>query len=137
MVSLLHVVEQALALLLEFEHRGVPDDEAEGRVAELAEAVDVANRLRHHPYELSGGQRQRVAIARALANDPPVILADEPTGNLDTATSIQIMKLLLDLNGQGRTILMVSHEEDIAAYAKSRIVLRDGKICAREGTVLE
>ena len=118
-------------------YRGAPEEESEARVAELAEAVDVANRLEHRPYELSGGQRQRDAIARALANDPPVILADEPTGNLDTATSIQIMKLLIDLNEQGRTILMVTHEEDIAAYAKSRIVLRDGKICAREGTVLE
>lgn len=118
-------------------YRGVPDDEIEPRVAELATAVGMENRLEHHPYELSGGQRQRVAIARALANDPPVILADEPTGNLDTATSIQIMKLLVDLNAQGRTILMVTHEDDVAAYAKSRIVLRDGHIVKREGTVLE
>ena len=118
-------------------YRGVPDDEIDPRVAELATAVGMENRLEHHPYELSGGQRQRVAIARALANDPPVILADEPTGNLDTATSIQIMKLLVDLNAQGRTILMVTHEDDVAAYAKSRIVLRDGHIVKREGTVLE
>ena len=94
------------------------------------------NRLEHRPYELSGGQRQRVAIARALANNPPVILADEPTGNLDTATSVQIMKLLTELNERGRTILMVTHEEDVAAFAKSRIVLRDGRIVKREGTVL-
>ena len=118
-------------------YRGVSDDEIDPRVLELATAVGMENRLEHHPYELSGGQRQRVAIARALANNPPVILADEPTGNLDTATSIQIMKLLVDLNAQGRTILMVTHEDDVAAYAKSRIVLRDGHIVKREGTVLE
>lgn len=118
-------------------YRGEKDEECKARVLELAESVGMANRLDHRPYELSGGQRQRVAIARALANNPPVILADEPTGNLDTATSIQIMKLLTELNEQGRTILMVTHEDDIAAYAKSRIVLRDGKIVKREGTVLE
>ena len=117
-------------------YRGLPDDEAAPRVLELAEAVGMANRLEHRPYELSGGQRQRVAIARALANNPPVILADEPTGNLDTATSVQIMKLLTELNERGRTILMVTHEEDVAAFAKSRIVLRDGRIVKREGTVL-
>lgn len=118
-------------------YRGEKDEYSRQRVLELAESVGVGNRLDHRPYELSGGQRQRVAIARALANNPPVILADEPTGNLDTATSIQIMKLLTALNEQGRTILMVTHEDDIAAYAKSRIVLRDGKIVKREGTVLE
>ena len=118
-------------------YRGLEDEAVEPRVRELAEAVGMENRLEHRPYELSGGQRQRVAIARALANNPPVILADEPTGNLDTATSVQIMKLLTELNERGRTILMVTHEEDVAAFAKSRIVLRDGKICAREGTVLE
>ena len=118
-------------------YRGLDDDEVAPRVLELAESVGMENRLEHHPYELSGGQRQRVAIARALANNPPVILADEPTGNLDTATSVQIMKLLTELNEKGRTILMVTHEEDVAAFAKSRIVLRDGRIVKREGTVLE
>ena len=118
-------------------YRGLDDDEVAPRVQELAESVGMDNRLEHHPYELSGGQRQRVAIARALANNPPVILADEPTGNLDTATSVQIMKLLTELNEKGRTILMVTHEEDVAAFAKSRIVLRDGRIVKREGTVLE
>ncbi|MBQ6247912.1 MAG: ABC transporter ATP-binding protein [Kiritimatiellae bacterium] len=118
-------------------YRGLDDDEVAPRVRELAESVGMDNRLEHHPYELSGGQRQRVAIARALANNPPVILADEPTGNLDTATSVQIMKLLTDLNERGRTILMVTHEDDVAAFAKSRIVLRDGRIVKREGTVLE
>ena len=118
-------------------YRGLDDDEVAPRVQELAESVGMENRLEHHPYELSGGQRQRVAIARALANNPPVILADEPTGNLDTATSVQIMNLLTELNARGRTILMVTHEEDVAAFAKSRIVLRDGRIVKREGTVLE
>lgn len=117
-------------------YRGADEEETEDRVRFLAESVGMGHRLAHRPSELSGGQRQRVAIARALANDPPVILADEPTGNLDTATSIQIMELLVQLNEQGRTILMVTHEEDIAAYAKSRIVLRDGRIITREGTVL-
>ena len=128
-------VEENIALPLFY--RGLDDAEVAPRVKELAEAVGMENRLEHHPYELSGGQRQRVAIARALANNPPVILADEPTGNLDTATSVQIMKLLTELNEKGRTILMVTHEEDVAAFAKSRIVLRDGRIVKREGTVLE
>ncbi len=128
-------VEENIALPLFY--RGLDDDEVAPRVKELAEAVGMENRLEHHPYELSGGQRQRVAIARALANNPPVILADEPTGNLDTATSVQIMKLLTELNEKGRTILMVTHEDDVAAFAKSRIVLRDGRIVKREGTVLE
>ena len=117
-------------------YRGLEDDQVAPRVQELAESVGMANRLEHRPYELSGGQRQRVAIARALANNPAVILADEPTGNLDTATSVQIMNLLCELNARGRTILMVTHEEDVAAFAKSRIVLRDGRIVKREGTVL-
>lgn len=106
------------------------------RVRNLAERVGVANRLRHRPSELSGGQRQRVAIARALANDPAVILADEPTGNLDSATSQQIMALLAELNGQGRTILLVTHEEEIAAYSRARIYLRDGQIRQMQGEVL-
>ena len=118
-------------------YRGMDDEEVAPRVLELATSVGMENRLEHRPAELSGGQRQRVAIARALANNPPVILADEPTGNLDTATSVQIMNLLTELNSQGRTILMVTHEEDVAAFAKSRIVLRDGRIVKREGTVLE
>ncbi len=118
-------------------YRGVDDEDVAPRVLELATSVGMENRLEHRPAELSGGQRQRVAIARALANNPPVILADEPTGNLDTATSVQIMNLLTELNAQGRTILMVTHEEDVAAFAKSRIVLRDGRIVKREGSVLE
>ena len=98
------------------------------KAALYAAKVGLADRLDHRPNQLSGGQQQRVAIARALANEPPVLLADEPTGNLDTATSSQIMKLLIELNEQGKTIIMVTHEADIAAYARKRIHMRDGLI---------
>ncbi|MBW2065129.1 MAG: ABC transporter ATP-binding protein [Deltaproteobacteria bacterium] len=98
------------------------------RAKELASLVGLEERLDHRPSELSGGQMQRVAIARALANDPEIIFADEPTGNLDTATGEQIMELLVRLNAQGKTIIMVTHESHIAAYAKRRIHMRDGLI---------
>ena len=98
------------------------------RAAELAEQVGLGERLRHRPTELSGGQMQRVAVARALANDPQIIFADEPTGNLDTATGEQILELLVRLNEQGKTIIMVTHEPNIAAHAKSRLHMIDGVI---------
>jgi putative ABC transport system ATP-binding protein len=109
---------------------GWEEEESADRAAELAEKVGLGHRLGHRPTELSGGQQQRVAIARALANDPAVILADEPTGNLDTATSKQIMELLVELNAGGKTILMVTHETEIAEYTKSRLHMRDGKVQA-------
>jgi putative ABC transport system ATP-binding protein len=103
------------------------------RAKELAERVGLEHRLQHRPSELSGGQQQRVAIARSLANDPAIIMADEPTGNLDSATGEQIMGLLRELNDQGKTIIMVTHEPDIAAYARQRVHLRDGRIERMEG----
>ncbi len=98
------------------------------RAVELAGRVGLGQRINHRPTELSGGQMQRVAIARSLANDPPVILADEPTGNLDSATSVAIMDLLTELNAQGKTVILVTHEHDIAAYAHHQLHMRDGKI---------
>jgi putative ABC transport system ATP-binding protein len=103
------------------------------KATEMAELVGLQDRLRHRPRELSGGQQQRVAIARSLINDPPLILADEPTGNLDTATGAQIITLLSDLNRQGKTIIMITHEDDIASHAKMRLHMRDGLIERCEG----
>ena len=98
------------------------------RARELAEKVGLEGRLSHRPTELSGGEMQRVAIARALANDPQIIFADEPTGNLDTATGEQILRLLVKLNEQGTTIIMVTHESHVAAHAKHRLHMLDGLV---------
>ena len=98
------------------------------RALELLDRVALGGRATHKPSELSGGQQQRVAIARALMNEPPVLFADEPTGNLDTKASVEIMKLFTELSAEGITIVMVTHEDDIAAYAKRHLVMKDGKL---------
>ena len=98
------------------------------RATRALERVGLGDRMQHQPNELSGGQRQRVAIARALVNDPSILLADEPTGNLDSTTSQEIMQVFADLHGQGQTIVMVTHEADIAAHAARVVTLRDGLV---------
>jgi putative ABC transport system ATP-binding protein len=99
------------------------------------EQVGLGERQKHMPNELSGGQQQRVAIARALINDPAILLADEPTGNLDTTSSLEIMKLLSALNDAGHTVVLITHEEEIARFAKRIVRLRDGRIASDEAVV--
>ncbi len=109
-------------------YAGIGKTERNKRASEVLEQVGLGDRMKHKPNELSGGQRQRVAVARALVNEPSIILADEPTGNLDTKTSYEIMALLDDIHRSGNTIILVTHEEDIAQHAKRIVRLRDGKI---------
>ena len=109
-------------------YAGVGGKDRRRLAAEKLELVGLADRMGHRPPEMSGGQRQRVAMARALVNDPAILLADEPTGNLDSVTSGDIMRQLSELNGQGQTIVLVTHERDIAEYANRQVHLNDGMI---------
>jgi putative ABC transport system ATP-binding protein len=109
-------------------YAGYSKSDRNERAVEVLTQVNLADRMDHQPNQLSGGQRQRVAIARALVNKPSIILADEPTGNLDSKTSVEIMRLFGDIHAQGNTVILVTHEEDIAAYAHRVIRLRDGLI---------
>jgi putative ABC transport system ATP-binding protein len=110
----------------------VPRAECRRRAAEALERVGLEDRMGHHPNELSGGQRQRVAIARALVNQPSILLADEPTGNLDSTTSEEIMALFDQISRAGDTVIMVTHEAEIAAHARRRVVMRDGRVLSDE-----
>jgi putative ABC transport system ATP-binding protein len=109
-------------------YQGWPEEKSRALAVKLAERVGLGERLHHKPFELSGGQQQRVAIARALVNDPMMILADEATGNLDSASGAEILNLLDELNSQGKTLIMVTHDESVAKRAKRNIRLRDGNI---------
>ena len=118
----LHNVELPLV------YAGVPGKERKARAVDALTQVGLADRMEHRPNELSGGQRQRVAIARALVNQPSIILADEPTGNLDSTTSVEIMALFNQLHQQNQTIVLVTHEQDIAAHARRQVHLKDGMV---------
>ena len=109
-------------------YSGTAESNIQGKAKEALEKVDLGDRLHHHPNQLSSGQQQRVAIARALVTDPAIILADEPTGNLDSKSGVEIMEIFKKLHEQGRTIVMVTHDQNIASQAQRIIKLRDGKI---------
>ncbi|OLT15194.1 ABC transporter [Pseudonocardia sp. CNS-139] len=111
-------------------YAGVPRRERRARAAAALERVGLGERVRHMPNELSGGQQQRVAIARALVTEPTMILADEPTGNLDSTSTVEIMQLLVELNATGRTVVLITHEDEVAAFAKRVVRLHDGRIAS-------
>ncbi|MEX0811055.1 MAG: ABC transporter ATP-binding protein [Chitinophagales bacterium] len=111
-------------------YKGMGKKERKARSREVLDMVGLSDRMDHKPNELSGGQRQRVAIARALVNNPSIILADEPTGNLDSKTSVEIMEILNEIHRQGNTVILVTHEEDIAEFAERIIRLKDGVVAS-------
>ncbi len=129
LIAQLNVIEN---IEIPMYYQGVSEHKSFARARELAQMVGLGDRLKHRPWELSGGQQQRVAIARALSNDPAIILADEPTGNLDSQSGAEILSLLDDLHSQGKTLIVVTHDEHIAAKAQRTIHLLDGRIERQE-----
>jgi len=125
LISQLNVIEN---ICVPMYYQSIPEKEGIEKAEHLAEMVGLSGRLKHRPYQLSGGQQQRVAIARALANDPSIILADEPTGNLDSKSGAEILKILDSLYEQGKTVIMVTHDKEIVSGAHSVIHLLDGRI---------
>jgi putative ABC transport system ATP-binding protein len=125
LINQLNVVEN---IEVPMYYQGCSEHQSAERAIQLAEMVGLADRLDHRPSELSGGQQQRVAIARALANDPLIILADEPTGNLDSESGLEILKILTDLHKQGKTLIVVTHDEGIAENADRLVQIFDGRI---------
>ena len=113
-------------------YSGVSAKDRRQRAEQMLERMNLGHRVHHRPNALSGGERQRVAIARALVNEPDMILADEPTGNLDSKSGLEVMKILCELNQEGHTVILVTHEEDIAGYTSRRLRLRDGQIESEE-----
>lgn len=129
---LLHHTTALANVMLPFLYSGFPKNQRKARALELLRSVGLEDRAHHKPFEMSGGQQQRVAIARALVNHPALILADEPTGNLDSQSGLEIMNLLERLNDDGMTILMVTHDPQLAAHAERIIHLKDGKVLKEE-----
>ena len=128
--NLIHALTAMENVQLPLIYRGVPYRERQIAARRALRLVGLENRLDHKPYELSGGQQQRVAIARAIASDPPVILADEPTGSLDSQSGKLVLEILTALNHKGRTLVIITHDENVAALAQRRIYIKDGKIAA-------
>lgn len=125
LIQQLNVVEN---IELPLYYQGLPAEESREVSVELATRLGLGDRMYHKPFELSGGQQQRVAIARALANDPLIILADEPTGNLDSTSGLEVMDIFSDLHEQGTTLILVTHSEELAERCERRVLLRDGRV---------